>query len=79
MTHRSDRVYLDPNEARCEPRNGCQIKDNCARYLAALPPAGAKLADFSLIGCVSYLSVSDAASKKPEARKVHPPIGGLIA
>lgn len=79
MTHRTDRICLAPTEARCEPRNGCTIKDSCARYLAALPPSGAKLADFSLIGCVSYLSVADAAVQKPEGRKVHPPLGGLSA
>lgn len=38
MTHRTDRVHLDPKEPRCEPAKPCARKFSCARYMATLPP-----------------------------------------
>ena len=48
MTHRTDRIWLSADEPRCEPRNPCNLKENCARYRAELPPSGAVLIGFGL-------------------------------
>jgi hypothetical protein len=46
--HRSDRVWLANDTARCEPSAPGQAAHRCARYLAALPQFNAWLEDFSL-------------------------------
>lgn len=48
MTHRTDRIYLAPSEARCEPSRPCGQRSTCARYLAEIPASGASIADHSL-------------------------------
>lgn len=45
--HRSDRIWLDNDTARCDPSAPGQAAHRCVRYLAALPKKGAALDDFS--------------------------------
>jgi len=43
MTHRTWRITLPPGEARCEPGEDCLRRETCARWLALIPQAGARL------------------------------------
>ena len=61
MTHRTERVWLANDIARCEPSHKISNCQTCGRYLAAVPPMGS-MADFSLSismfapYCANYLS-----------------------
>ncbi len=75
---RTDRIYLDPSIARCEPGQHCGLRAHCARYMAALPPAGASMMDgtasagWSPSYCPQYISAAsctNAAPAKPPAPK----------
>ena len=75
---RTDRVYLAPSEPRCAPK-ACSQQSTCARRLAALPPTGASIADFSLqpfgaTGCAYWVSAHGSRPAPPPPRR-HPPIG----
>ena len=76
MTHRTDRVFLPADVARCEPTKPCGKKDHCARYMAAVR-SPAVMGDFSglfnLLGTCSYrISVDGLRAgikpAKPEAK-----------
>lgn len=83
MTHRSDRVYLHAFNPRCDPSKVCLQKLNCARYMAALPPSGAKLVDASVLQslwpvCLAMLPINYLTRPRaPDAPgpRVHPPLG----
>ncbi len=48
MSHRDPHVWLDPAEARCSPAASPQCgRFSCGRYLAPIPAAGGKVADFN--------------------------------
>lgn len=77
--HRTDRVYMPDDEARCEPLNPCHDKLRCARYMAAIPARNATLiggASSPLFACGYFLPLAHftrpSAGDKP---RVHPPIG----
>jgi hypothetical protein len=74
MTHRSDRVKLGADKARCEPA-ACNRKETCARYMAAFPAHGASVTDFSKspmgLWCMSFIGLQQAAAtvvKAPEVK-----------
>lgn len=73
MTHRTDRVWLPGNYARCTPSQPCPRKPNCARYMAALPPHGAVMADYSLtctsFWCPGYIHLGLAAALEEGERQ----------
>lgn len=78
MTHRTDRVWLANDVARCEPANKISNCSSCGRYLAAIPPMGS-VADFSLSHsifapyCPHYLSSNQQPSNdKPKEVKPWP-------
>lgn len=84
MTHRQNNVYLSAQEARCEPSGTCDRKGTCARYLAPLPPSGAKIEDFnrSPIGldwwrpaCDKWVSAQNKPLQQPPVIRRHPPLG----
>ena len=91
MTHRTDRVYLPDSEERCDPQaQPCDRRSMCARYCAALPASGARLADHSITAiqhwgsgqlvCSHVVLLSDPRCVRPKGgsdRRVHPPIGSL--
>lgn len=57
---RSDRIYLDPIEARCEPTNcHSDIRDRCARATAPIL-VGSPVSDFSI-----NFALGRAAPKTP--------------
>lgn len=70
MTHRSDRIYLAPSEARCEPSNPCGQRSTCARYLSAIPTSGASVADYSVMKSVwmPFCAYFTRGGGKPEAK-----------
>lgn len=79
---RTDRLPLDPDEARCEPSKPCLVRHRCARAVAALPRTGAKLEDFSIREkggtalCDGYLAVETVRKQAvPAPPRVHKPIG----
>lgn len=88
MTHRSDRVYLPPATARCDPGGAvCRQRQNCARYLASLPASGAKLENFAISlnmkpSGFCYMLVPLSHARHPVAQpaqpKVHPPLRGVL-
>lgn len=43
--HRSERIKLDPKEARCVPHQPCTRKTACARYMAPIPNRYAVIMD----------------------------------
>jgi hypothetical protein len=47
MSHRTDTVFLAADVSRCGPSKPCSRKENCARYMAAIPAQRAVMADFS--------------------------------
>ncbi len=78
MTHRSDRVYLDPEAPRCAAVHGCNRRDTCARYMAII--GAAPLADYSVpspvfFGCLSFVAIKPYPKPVAAPRRVHPPIG----
>ncbi len=85
MTHRTDRVYLPPGAARCDPGAvACRHRHSCARYMASLPASGARLQNFALTPayrangfCDLLLPLNFARPPAPQAAepKVHPPLG----
>ncbi len=76
---RTDRIFLDPTIARCEPRLHCPMRSHCARYMASLPANGASVMDgtanplWSPSGCGDYVPASQcvkpAPYKGPEKRR----------
>lgn len=68
--HRSDRVWLANDTARCEPSAIGQAAHRCARYLAAAPAQYAVFADFSIqaAGCTPLCD----GFMRPESRTVMP-------
>ncbi len=86
MTHRTARVYLDPDEARCEPPAGkCTRKPGCGRWMAAYPARGLKLADFTAdvntwreATCSGFVAVAQCVPPAPvSTRRTHPPLGAV--
>lgn len=81
MTHRTDRIYLAPAEPRCSPSGVCSIKDRCARWLAALPPAGASMIGADLpppwAMCHKYVPATRARAQPAAPAPVKPPVKGI--
>lgn len=83
MSHRTDRVFLAGDVARCEPQHHCKLRDACKRYLAALPPCHAIMIGAAMpvswagVYCTYHIPLSDAKVDAEPKRKVHPPIGSL--
>ena len=80
-TQRTESVYLPPEEERCEPHQPCLKKWSCARFLAKLPPSGAKMADHSTIICNAFISLDEARRKMrsgTDRRATHPPVRGMF-
>jgi len=84
MTHREARVYLDADEARCEPPAlACTRSASCGRYLAAYPAKGRRAADFTAVpgwsaaSCGGYIQASKCVlpPSADHAPRVHPPLG----
>lgn len=74
MTHRSDRVYLPADEPRCGPSK-CRRREQCARYLSAIPKSGASIADFSVMNpliCLRYIPASHKWPADKPAKEVKP-------
>lgn len=79
VQERSDRVYLDPDIARCEPHLHCPMRSHCARYMAAIPAHGGSMMDgtssplWSPSGCGDYIPAAMCLKKGrhtgPERRK----------
>lgn len=69
MTHRSDRVYLADDVARCAPSQPCAAKERCARYMAAIPQRGASFGDFSISlvsgVCPCYMPIKHKPKDEP--------------
>lgn len=82
MSHRRADVWLPAGEARCVPSRPCTRLWNCARYLAPIPPQGARVADFSIqslpplvpVPCVHWCAVQRPPASPPPPRRVHPPL-----
>lgn len=62
MTQRTDRVYLPPDEPRCEP-DMCLRKGTCARWFAELRQ-GARLSTY---GCPGYVSLESLHARQTKA------------
>lgn len=84
---RTDRVYLDPAESRCEPGRPCTVRSRCVRGIAALPATGAVLEDFcagdnmrqlygGTILCPGFLS-AEVARKEQSMAPPKPYVKGL--
>lgn len=88
MTHRSDRVYLEPHVERCDPgASACAHRLGCARYMAALPASGALMENFAFSNglgfdgsCAMYWPLGEARRPvaQPAQPKVHPPLGSAL-
>ena len=87
MTHeRSDRIRLPYDIARCEPATPGFAAHRCARYMAAIPPHGGVMEDFTArsgaAGCSALCSgYKDLAGLHRDAYvasqpRKFPPIGG---
>jgi hypothetical protein len=82
MSHtRDDRVYLEADQARCEPENVCPRRHDCARYRAPLPAFGAKMIGAGLGSgwCGWFAAIKPAQASQPVQRRVHPPFGNPVA
>jgi hypothetical protein len=72
-TPRTDRVCLDPDVPRCEPSKHCLLRSHCARYLAAVPAHGGRIADCTLAlywtpgACREYVPAADCTKPAPAA------------
>jgi len=84
MTHRTDRVYLAPDEPRCSPQHECHLKHRCARYMAALPPSHAQMIGADLPPtwhggdwCHRFVPASRPGAAAPTPKAVKPPVKGI--
>jgi hypothetical protein len=81
MTHRTDRIHLPADVARCEPSNNCGVKHDCKRYMAAIPQYGRMIgADMPppfFLGCPMYLPLSLKTGTIQPAKKAKPAVKGM--
>jgi hypothetical protein len=83
MTHRSDRVILAAEIARCEPQHPCDRKNKCARYLAAIPAKGASMIGAGLplriwyVSPCAYFKEIGAQTAREVPRVIKPAVKGI--
>jgi hypothetical protein len=83
MTHRTDRIHLPADVARCEPAGDCPLKHDCKRYMAAVPQYGSMIgADLPppmfLFGpCPFHLPLSLKTGTIKPAKKAKPAVKGM--
>ncbi len=81
MTHRSNSIQLATTEARCNPAGKCGTQKTCARWLAELPPTGAKLLSAGMpsgwMGCYHYIDAHALRKNAPPKPPPKPAVKGI--